>query len=554
MTLSTGVIDEIVSLLHADGVDHKFFGWSDGSTVYQGGDSYILGETNPTFTAQWARVFGVRYALAGGAFSGSDTQTDSECVGGDSTCSDGQTITLNAVPTGAGYLFDGWLDQSASLKTAATTTVISATSYLFYAKWTAIEYNMGFNSLGGSNAISNQTKTIGQLLIMPNPGTKTGYTFGGWSDSVLTYGVGTTFTVASSSKSFSAVWDANVYNVTYDWQGGSSSTPGVSDDFTVGTGNMLLPTALSAGYNRDGYTFSGWATSIGGSVLSTFQPTADDVLYAIWADGNYTLSYHSKGGEIGSGIGSVAIGESITLPTPIRPNFSFLGWYDAATGGSKIGDGRETYTPLGSRTLYARWVQNSLFGVDEATLEAASTFTASDSTGVDTTITHTPSGTSATVQIPAGSLTAGTVITVRYFKDTERQSNLIEGDNNYFFSLLVSWILGSGDSATVPNTAAGKPITVTLTNSSIKAGAMIYQVIGTAVTELGRATVDGSVQVELTEDPEIVVAATKPGAPTSVSAVKGDSQATVIGDPHKLSGRLPSPDGNSDQTSRPPSR
>jgi len=56
---------------------------------------------------------------------------------------------------------------------------------------------------------------------------------------------------------------------------------------------------------------------------------------------------------------------------------------------------------------------------------------------------------------------------------------------------------------------------------------MIYQVVGTTVTELGRATSDGSITVEITEDPEIVIAATKPSAPTSVSATAGDTQATV---------------------------
>jgi uncharacterized repeat protein (TIGR02543 family) len=215
------------------------------------------------------------------------------------------------------------------------------------------------------------------------------------------------------------------------------------------------------------------------------------------------------------------------LPTATRLNFSLIGWYDQAIGGVKLGDAGANFIPTASRTLYARWVQNSLFGVDEATLEAASTFTASNSTSTDSTLNHTPSGTSARVKIPTGALPPGTVITVRYFKDTDRQSNLIPGNNSYFFSILVSWIYGSGDSATVPNTAAGKPITVTLTNPSIKAGATIYQIIGASVTNLGVAQVDGSVVVNLTEDPEIVVAATKPSSPTTVTAVTGDTTATV---------------------------
>jgi uncharacterized repeat protein (TIGR02543 family) len=96
---------------------------------------------------------------------------------------------------------------------------------------------------------------------------------------------------------------------------------------------------------------------------------------------------------------------------------------------------------------------------------------------------------------------------------------LIGADKNYFFSVLVSWILGSGATATVPDTAADKPILVTLTNPAIKAGAMVYRVIGGVVSELQRATVDGSITVELRTDPELVIAAIKPTAPRSVTAV-----------------------------------
>lgn len=526
VTLSTSVDSEIDAQAPS-GIDHQFYGWSDGSSVYNRGDTYILGETDPTFTAQWAKVYSVRYSYAGGTAAGSDLTTDAECLGGDNTCTNGQTITLNSRPTRAGYTFLGWQDQSGSLKSAAATTSISSTSYLFAAQWQAVSYNMNFNTMGGSNSVSNTTRTIGQLLEMPDPGTKTGYTFAGWSDGSTLHGVGTYFTVGASSKSFTAQWTPDVYTVTYDWQGGTSSTPKVSDTYTYDSGDMSLATASANGYTRDGYTFSGWSQSVGGSVETAFQPSANDVLYAVWADGNYTLSYNPSGGSVGSGTGTVPRTSSITLPTPVRDSFTFVGWYDAVSGGTKLGDGGASYTPTASETLYARWVQDSLYGVDLATLETANTYTASSATATDTTISHGPSSSSARVQIPTGALPDGTVVTVRYFKDTNRQADLISGENTYFFSLLVSWLYGSGNSATVPDTASGKPITVTLTNSNIKAGAMVYQVIGETVTELARATVDGSVTVELTEDPEVVVAATKPSAPTSVTGTSADSAASV---------------------------
>jgi uncharacterized repeat protein (TIGR02543 family) len=49
-----------------DSAQHAFMGWSDGTSVYQGGSSYLLGETSPTFTALWAKIFAVRYSFNGG--------------------------------------------------------------------------------------------------------------------------------------------------------------------------------------------------------------------------------------------------------------------------------------------------------------------------------------------------------------------------------------------------------------------------------------------------------------------------------------------------------
>jgi uncharacterized repeat protein (TIGR02543 family) len=510
------------------GSSYLFFGWQSGGTVYNSGDSYVMSETSPTFTAVWVQLFDVRYGFGGGTHSVAGNGA-SECDTG-GLCVDGEPIVLRSSPERAGYTFSGWKVQDTStVKAASAAHNVTATGYLFYAQWTAVNYRFTFNSLGGTLSPSREDRTIGQIVTLPSPGTRTGYSFGGWSadGGSTTYITGSSYVVGTEGQAFSAQWIPDVYAVTYDWQGGAGSTPRISDTYTVGTGDMTLPTASGAGYSRDGYNFSGWSTSIGGSLVSGFRPTADDVLYAIWADGNYTLSYDPKGGTVGSGLGTVSRGGSVTLPTPVRDNFTFVGWHSAATGGTKLGDGGASFTPSASSTLFARWVQDSLYGVDLATLETASTYTASNSSSTDVTLTHDPTGTSARVQIPSGALPNGTVVTVRYFKETDHQSGLIPGDNTYFFALLVSWLSGTGDAATVPDTAAGKPISVTLNNSNIKAGALVYQVIGERVTELGRATADGTVTVQLTQDPQLVVAATKPAAPSSVSGTSGDTRATI---------------------------
>ena len=50
---------------------------------------------------------------------------------------------------------------------------------------------------------------------------------------------------------------------------------------------------------------------------------------------------------------------SVTLPTPTRFGYKFLGWYTAAEGGTKITGA--TYTPISNVTLYAHWKLDSYY-------------------------------------------------------------------------------------------------------------------------------------------------------------------------------------------------
>ncbi len=46
---------------------------------------------------------------------------------------------------------------------------------------------------------------------------------------------------------------------------------------------------------------------------------------------------------------------SVTLPTPTKNRYTFKGWYTSASGGTKVGDGGDSYIPTSNITLYARW-------------------------------------------------------------------------------------------------------------------------------------------------------------------------------------------------------
>lgn len=539
-TTQSGTVTNTVSIASegaASKTGHWFGGWNtaaDGSgSTYAVGTSIKVPVGGLDLYAIWVPD---QYKISYNANGGSGGPN---IAGGFDNATFGENYTIRDKGTLArpGHTFSHWTTNQAGTGTRfdadqnavnEQTNFVPSANTTFFAQWTANTYTLRFDENGGTDVTSDQSRTIGQTLAMPSPGTRPGYTFDSWTDGTNEYSIGSVYTVGASNANFTAQWTPNVYTVTYDWQGGKVKTGEsvkLSDSYTVGSGNMSLPSGTT--YERDGYNFAGWATSAGGSAVTNYQPTTNVTLYARWDDGNYTLTYHPKGGNAGGASGTVGRGSSVTLPTPTRAGFVFNGWFDAETGGNKIGNGGDSHNPGRSKTLYANWVQRSLFGVDLADLDTAANLSiGSGGTGGSFT-KNSSNGTSASVAVPNGALPENTTVTARYFKDLQRQADLIEGDNNYIFSLLVSWITGSGDTATVPDTDPSKPITVTITSDAIKAGQSIYQVIGDQVTFLGKATVDGSASVDLYEDPEIVLVATAPSAPTGVTVTAGTNQATI---------------------------
>ncbi len=75
--------------------------------------------------------------------------------------------------------------------------------------------------------------------------------------------------------------------------------------------------------------------------------------------GNYTITLDVNGGfEISpTAIKTNPQGKLDALPTPIRSNHSFDGWYTALTGGTKI-DTNHTFDQ--NVTIYARWIQDAV--------------------------------------------------------------------------------------------------------------------------------------------------------------------------------------------------
>jgi hypothetical protein len=310
---------------------------------------------------------------------------------------------------------------------------------------------------------------------------------------------------------------------------------------TVVVGNSYTPAFTYSGLAGSDsitavtYNYSATGTGTAPTTVGTSTITPSAAVFGVGSINNYNLSYINGTLEIvtmyqvsfksnftssdttTATVNYVPGDTPITPQTPTRNNFTFLGWYTSAIGGTKV---TGAITPIADTVYWAQWIQNSLNGMGAAT--SIGTFT----TDVNYADTFTRSGAygTVTVAIPAGALPNATSVSIYQVTDPTRANSLLAG-STYVLSLVVAWLTPA---ATVPSTVAGKPVTMTITNATIKQGAKIYAIVNDVVTLLGTAAQDGSAQVLITDDPEVVVVFTKPDAPTGVSATNGSNASSVV--------------------------
>jgi uncharacterized repeat protein (TIGR02543 family) len=108
--------------------------------------------------------------------------------------------------------------------------------------------------------------------------------------------------------------------------------------------------------------------------------TSDFTLSALWTGNSNTVAFDAQGGSAVSSV-TWSTGNPLTLPSSTRSGYSLAGWYDAPTGGTKVGSANASYTPTNTAgfTLYAQWYVPTLTSVGTLT---------GGSEDTDYTITH----------------------------------------------------------------------------------------------------------------------------------------------------------------------
>ena len=280
--------------------------------------------------------------------------SDRAAEGNDLLCCAGELVSVTMQPAA------GYRGIHASLSDPAVSLSISegndALSFLMpYAPLTLTLtadklYTVTLDASGGDPIRPIQYTVESEAFLLPTP-VRTGYIFLGWTGEGITEPQKTMEIPQGSTgdRTYTANWQVIEYTVTLDASGGDPLDP---ITYTVET-PVILPTPTSTGY-----TFLGW-TGEGETMpqLTVVLPkgtTGDKMYFANWEVNIYAITLDTSGGNALEAISYAVTSSPITLPTPVRTGYTFLGW----TGEGIVNPQTEVIIPTGStgnRTYTANW-------------------------------------------------------------------------------------------------------------------------------------------------------------------------------------------------------
>ena len=236
----------------------------------------------------------------------------------------GEKAAEPAAPSEKGYTFGGWYKEDACTNAWNFSNDVVTGKTILYAKWTAKQYTITFDSKGGS-AVAAITQDYGTAVTAPANPSREGYTFNGWSPAVPE-------TMPLNGITCVAQWTAKQYTITFDSNGGSA-VESITQDYGTTVTAPANPT-------REGYTFSGWSPAVPATM-----PLNGTICVAQWTAKQYTITFDSNGGSAVESI-TQDYGTTVTAPAnPTREGYTFNGWSPAVPA----------TMPLNGTTCVAQW-------------------------------------------------------------------------------------------------------------------------------------------------------------------------------------------------------
>ena len=268
-----------------------------------------------------------------------------------------ETITLKD-PVKPGYTFAGWYKAEDFTGGAVTKIAQGSTGDItLYAKWELVSYTITYELEGGTNVPENPASyNVETGTITLKAPTKDKYDFKGWyKDAEFTTQVTEIPQGSTGNITLYAKWELESYTITYELDGGTNA-PENPAGYNVETETITLKDPV-----KTGYTFAGWYKAedfTGNAVTEIVQGTTGNItLYAKWELVSYTITYELDGGTNAPENPAVynVETETITLKDPVKPGYTFAGWYMAEDfTGEAVTEIAQGST--GNITLYTWWI------------------------------------------------------------------------------------------------------------------------------------------------------------------------------------------------------
>ena len=341
---------------------YNFIGWYEGSNL-------ISSSLRVSVTMSANRTLVAKYQIKSYVVNAvSDDTTKGIVSPAGQTVEHGKNATVTASRK-TGYKFDGWYNGSTKVTSTNPYTFAPTANITLTAKWAinTVSDTIKISPSGGGTVSPNPVIGQENTAISTTATPATGYNFKHWryNDSSASGGYSESTTnplkiTVTGKRDVTAVFKLKSYTVTWNANGGTVSPASVSK--THGSTLGTLPTPTRAATAEYSYTFAGWFTAASGGtqISSTTTVTRNVTYYAHWTatKRSYTATFNGNGGSTPSPSSitkeyNAALG---TLPTCSRTGYTFLGWYTASSGGTKIST---TTVVTKDITYYAQWSINS---------------------------------------------------------------------------------------------------------------------------------------------------------------------------------------------------
>ena len=324
-----------------------FLGWTgEGITEAQKIIEIPQGSTGDrTYTANWQVIEYTIITLLEGGNAGS-SQVYFYTVE--------QTVTL-PTPTRTGYTFLGWTGEGITTPQPNVTIPKGSTGDKKYIEnWKLTEYNITMDLNGGSGQEKVVYTMTDEDFELPTP-TRNGYEFVGWTGEGITTPQTEVIipTGSTGNRTYTANWEIITYTISVYKGDGSVAQP---ISYTVETPDFALQPPT-----RTGYEFLGWQRldgyAPGEKQMNVTIPkgtTGDRTYTGCWQAIAYTITLDTSGGNALDAISYTVESDPITLPTPVRTGYTFLGW----TGEGITTPQTEVIIPTGStgnKAYTANW-------------------------------------------------------------------------------------------------------------------------------------------------------------------------------------------------------